>query len=208
MNYTELVDASKAYADRQDIEVSSNMDVFIAMGEGRINRLLKTREQSCRAYIITVDGQEYYSLPSDYVGMRNIQLNSGSPASSHKVTPYHYTSPEHMDHIRQNVSSGKLYYTVIANQIHVYPCLASGQTIEIVYYQKVPMLTSSAVTNWLSINHPDAYLAAICAEISLFVKDYEVAQLWDVRLTRSIDELKDSDVEERWAGSSMTIRTL
>ena len=49
MNYSELVAASIAYADRYDLEVSQNMDIYIVMVESRINRLLKTRKQSARA---------------------------------------------------------------------------------------------------------------------------------------------------------------
>ena len=76
MNYTDLVGAARAYADREDADVGNNMDIFIIMAEARMNRLLKTREQSTRAYVATVDDQEYYSLPPDYAGMRDIQLNS------------------------------------------------------------------------------------------------------------------------------------
>ena len=208
MNYQELIDAAKLYCDRQDQEVSSSMNIFIVLGEARINRLLKTREQSTRAYVLTVTDQEYYSLPSDYNGMRNIQLNSGDPSVEHVVSVFNYATPEQMDIFRANPISSKLYYTVIANQIQIYPCIDSGKNIELTYYQKVPPLTPVAPENWLSVSHPDCYIQAIAMQISLFVKDYAVAKSWDDMLSRSIKELQVTDIEERWAGNQLVIRTI
>lgn len=208
MNYVELVDAAKAYADRQDAEVSDNIGIFFFMAEARINRLLKTREQSTREYIATEDGEEYYDLPDDYAGMRNIQLDSDLPPSDHSVTPFSYLQPEAMDHIRQREYGGILYYTVIANKIQVYPCISEGNYIELVYYQKVPPLSNNNKNNWISDHHPDIYLSGLCAEISVFVKDYVIGEAWDARMTRAIEELDMSDETERWSGSQLMIRTV
>ena len=57
MNYQELVDASVAYADRNDIEVANNVDLFVTMAEARVNRVLKTRKQSKRATTPTGTGK-------------------------------------------------------------------------------------------------------------------------------------------------------
>lgn len=206
MTYTELVAAAKAYADRQDVEVDANIDIFILMAEARINRILKTREQSTRVYAPAVTGQEYYTLPPDYSGMRNIQLNDGDPGSDVSARTMSYLSPEQFDTQRSKAYGGKLYYTIIAGQIQIYPLQETGSTFEIVYWQNVPNLNATDSTNWLSIGHPDIYLSGIISEIESFVKNYEVSKAWDAKMSRSIGELEQSDVIENWSGSTLTTR--
>ena len=66
MNKLALTNAAIAYADRYDIEVNENINNFYLFTEARINRLLKTRRQSARAFTLTIENREYYSLPPDW----------------------------------------------------------------------------------------------------------------------------------------------
>lgn len=207
MTYSELVEAAKAYADRSDIEVTTSINIFILLAEAKMNRLLKTRKQSARIYTPTVKDQEFYSFPPDYAGMRSIQLNSELTYNqSHNSMPMSYMAPEQFAVQRNNPYAGKLYYTIIANQIQVFPKHDAGKTIEIVYYQKVPPLSLAAATNWMSIDHPDAYVAGVVAEIELFVKNYEVASGWNSRMISAIDEIDSSDQVEQYSGSQLVMR--
>lgn len=206
MNYTELVAAAKAYADRNDIEVDSNMDTFIVMVEARINRLLKTRKQSTRAYTPSVAGQEYYTLPPDYAGMRNVQIDTALPYLDHSIAVLDYLSPDQFDIQRGKPYAGSNYYAVMGDQIQIYPVMDAGYSIEMFYYQKVTPLTDSAPNNWVSSDHPDIYLSGIIGEIETFVKNYEVAAGWFGRMQIAVDELDNSDVQERWAGGPLRVR--
>tara|TARA_R110000772_G_C13280516_1_gene437092 strand:+ start:1353 stop:1979 length:627 start_codon:yes stop_codon:yes gene_type:complete len=206
MTYEELKAASIAYADRYDTEVDSNLDLFITMVEARANRVLKTREQTTRSFLTTITGEDYYPLPIDYAGMRDIQANSALPSAEHKVATYNYLSPEQMNARSNGPFGGKNYYTVIANQIQIFPKLDEGQSIEIVYYQKVPNLNTTNDTNWMSTSHPDIYLAGMVAEIELFAKNYSAGELWYSRMTAMIEQLDTSDEEERWGGTPMQMR--
>lgn len=206
MNYTDLVEAAKAYADRNDVEVTGQIDTFILMVESRINRVLKTREQSARSYTPTVTDQEYYSLPTDFAGMRNIQVNSLLPIVPHTTLSYKYLTPEQFDNKRDEVYNGQPYFTLIANQLQIWPTLDAGQSIEMVYYQKVPNLNSTDTNNWLSDSHPDIYLAGITAEIEMFAKNYDVGKIWYDRMSKAINELDQSDIDERWSGVSLETR--
>lgn len=206
MTYDEIVAASKAYADRNDIEVANNIDVFIVLAEARMNRLLKTREQSSRVITPTVDLQEYYSLPPDYAGMRDIQISVTNDDGSISSAPLTMLTPELFNIKRNAPFNGRLYYSIIANQIQVFPIQAAGKHIEIIYYQKVPNLNSHASLNWVSEGHPDMYVAGVTGEISLFAKDYETAGSWFDRMGESINELDSSDVMERWSGGPLVMR--
>jgi len=207
MTVNDLIIAALAYADRNDVEVQNSIDTFITLVEARMNRLLKTREQSTRAFTTTVLDQEYYCLPEDYRGMRDIHLSNPNPNETHKTSQFNFITPEKFTQIRGSTCD-KLYYTILANQLRIYPTQESGLSIELVYYQKVPALPfpSFLDTNWMLDEHPDIYLAGMCGEISLFAKDYDAATSWFKRMKTGIDELESADVEERWTGQSLITR--
>ena len=205
MNYSDIIAAAQSYADRQDVEVTNNLDLFISMVESRINRLLKTREQSVRATVPTVTGQEYYALPPDFGGMRDIQINSDATSES-TSTPVDYLTPALFNERRNGEYSGRVYYTIVANQFQIFPKLDTGQQIELVYYQRVPNLNSTDTTNWLSDSHPDAYIAGMTSEIEMFAKHYDAGNLWRDRMASIIGEIEINDVEERWSGPPLQIR--
>lgn len=207
MDYLGLKDLATRFADRQDEEIAVLYPQYLAMAEARINRVLKTREQSTRAYTPTVKDTRYYSLPPDYRGMRDVQMTHQTPQDPRLTTrPMFYISPQKYNEIENSHVDGKLYYTVIANQIQILPAVDAGFTIEMVYYQKVPPLTETEPTNWMSADHPDIYIAALTGEISMFVKDYDAADKWFSRLNVAINELEVSDIKERWTGGDLTTR--
>lgn len=207
MIYQQLIDAATAYADRNDIEVNNNVDIFILMAESRINRVLKTAGQTHRIYTRTISGKEYYTLPEDYNGMRVVHFNTGEvDADDSEPVQLHYTTPENIVDLQAIGGSDKYYYTIVNNQIQLYNTLPGSGTIEMVFYRKVPNLGKSRPENWLLVDSPDIYLSGVCAEIELFVKNYDAAQIWDSRMTRAIEELDLSDVKNRWAGNSLVMR--
>lgn len=205
MNYLQLIDLSKAYADRYDAELLSHMDSFIILTESRINRLLKTRKQSTRSYTMGVEGKEFYPLPPDWAGMRDIQVNDGPHYSQHSSSSMKLVDPKQFEIQKNNCGSG-FFYTIIANQLQVYPTLGASMNIEMIYFQKVPNLNSFATDNWLSEDHPDIYVAGMTGEISLFAKDYSAATGWFDRLKIAVDELENVDWQERWSGDPLQMR--
>lgn len=208
MNYGELVAASKAYCDRLDVEVNQNIDVFITMAEARINRTLKTTEQTHRVYIRTMAAKEYYTLPIDYNGMRAVHFNTGLvDKEDSKSIQLNYATPEQMVDMQESAyAEQERYYTIINRQLQLHNPLPNGGTIEMVFYRRVPPLTNINISNWMATDHPDIYLAGICAEIEMFVKNYDTAKMWDDRMTRSIEELRTNDMANRWTGNSMVMR--
>jgi hypothetical protein len=212
MNYLEIVDLARAYADREDVEVEKNMDNFLRLVEARMNRLLKTRNQTVRGYAPTRTDQAYYCLPGDYRGMRDIQLNSKIPGTPHTIAQFHYLSPEQMNVKSQQANDGKMYYTVIANQLQIHPCQEGGKSIEMIYYQKVPPLMANTVlddtldSNWMSEEHPDIYNSGLAGEIEKFAKNFDIAKGHFGDLRGYIDELDYADELETWAGQALVMR--
>ena len=206
MDYDTIIALALSYADREsDAEIPLKMDSFLRITESRSNRAFRIGDQSARATIDLSTGdvdQEYFGLPADFGGLRDIEYKSGTSRAT-----FHYLSPEQMnERYTANQTGSKLYYTIIAKQIHIWPVSSQSGTIEIVYYQRVPALTAIASTNWLSDDNPDAYLFGLMVEISAFVKDKEATVLWDTRFKESLSEIENDDLQERWSGTALQTR--
>ena len=202
MNYTEIKQAALDYADRQDAEVVNNMDTFLRVVEARANRILHVRKMATRAVIATVEDKEYYGLPYDFSGLRDIEIRD--PLNPNSRETMEYLSPELMN---KHVSSAskKFQYTIIADQLHVWPP-SNGKEIEVVYYRKLPPLTEEDNENWLSTGNPDVYIFGLMVEINSFVKDTQNAMAWEQRFGDSIHAVTAEDDIDRWSGTPHRIR--
>lgn len=200
MNYTQIVNAALAYMDREDIQTLDNMNGFIAIFEARINRYIKTRSMSIRAQF-QANGEEYYSLPYDFSGMRDIKIIGDFTEES--IAPIPKSKMAALDS-NNGDGSGKHFYCITADQFEVKP-LVDGETIEIVYYQMVPPLTSEKSSNWLTDKYPDVYVMGICVEIATYMKDTDAIGLYNSRYKEARDEINIHDDNEVWSGPPMHV---
>ncbi len=202
MNYDQIKTAAIDYADRKDAATAARMDTFLLMVEAQINRRLRTGAASRRATIPTKEGEEYFGLPSDFAGLRDIEV-APSGDSGDRVTP-RYVSPEIMNSAVREGSS-LLMYTIIANQIQINPT-ATGSVLEIVYYSKVTPLSQQVPETWLSVSAPDVYVFGLLVEISAFAKDADAAALWAQRFTQELTQIQNIDDVDRWSGPPLQIQ--
>ena len=202
MNYKEIVDAAKAYTDRYDEELASSMPAFTRVVEAKINNALRTGDQSVRAQIWLKTGEEYYGLPCDFGGFRDVEiLHEGQQHGTTLV----YLAPEEMNKLsRENNSDrgGHHYYTVIAGQIQVAPP-ADHQVLEVVYYQRLPELVNDDDTNWLTEKNPDAYIFGLCTEIGAFAKDEASYSVYQQRFNVALMDITMEDQITRWSGPAL-----
>ena len=209
MNYTEIKELALNYADRQDLEVINNIDNFMRVVEARESKHIQVQKQSMRTRLLTSADQEYYGLPGDFNGLRDIEIANIDGTSRSTLA---YLNPEQMNlatNTDQTISiegeNAQGYYTIIANQVQIYPPV-SDKLLEIVYYQKIPSLTSTETNNWLSDDNPDSYVFGILVEISSFVKDELAYKLWDTRFRQSLEEISKNDKDSRWSGTPLRVR--
>jgi hypothetical protein len=212
MNYSEIVALSLSYSDREDAEVSDRINDFIEITEARINRLLEVRKMATRSTITTVADQIYYGLPSNFSGLRDIEIygTTTAPTSSDFRQTLQYVTPEQMNQRTATPAAStsaysQIYYTIVADQIQIHPA-QDGRTMEIVYYQNVPNLNVVDTTNWLTDSAPDAYVFGILTEINAFVKDAATSDLWNTRFLGVMNQLSQDDAKDRWSGQPLQMR--
>ena len=212
MDLKGISSAAQSYTDRYDQELESAIPAFLRVVESKINTALKVGEQSVRAQIYLEDNQEYYGLPDDFGGFRDVELIKKGSANLGHINAKSgfggqtmiYATPEHMNGLERRGNSNHNFYTIVANQIQIAPP-ANGDVLEVVYYQLVPPLMSDDESNWLSEKHPDAYIFGLCAEIAAFAKDDASFTTYDARFKESLANITQDDQVTRWSGPALRV---
>ncbi len=197
-NYTELQDSIADFLNRSDL--TSVIPDFITMCEADLNRTLRVRDMSIRSRAPI--NSQYVKLPADFLGMRNIDLLTDP------VTPLTYKNLQNLDIHRAGDSTGKpLYYSVMQDSIEFAPVPDGDYTIEIVYYQKIPALSSADTdgVNWLLTDHPDAYLYGSLMHSAPYLQADERIGLWAGKYNQILEQIKKSDEQAKFSGSTPSI---
>ena len=148
----------------------------------------------------TVSGQRNLALPTNFIQMRNLQINT-SP-----ITPMQYVTPEIYDRLYGSTQEGTpQMYTIIADELQLGPIPASVQTIEMLFYKKFDALTGLAPTNWMITNAPDVYLYGCLLEAEPFIMNDPRVQLWATAFQQSIKDIQEQDNKDRHSGSALRV---
>jgi len=197
-NYSELNTAVANWLDRDDL--TDRIPEFIALAEARFNRLLRIRAMETKQTASTVADQRNLALPTNFIQMRNLQINT-SP-----ITSLEYVTPEMYDRLYGGSDTGTpKAYTILADEIQLGPIPASVQTIEMLFYKKFDALTSSAATNWMITNAPDVYLYGCLLEAEPFIMNDPRVQLWATAFQQAIADIQDQDNRDRHSGSALRV---
>jgi len=201
MNYNEVTATALAYSNRSDADVLENIDNFLRMTESKLNRELHVQRQSKRALVQMVDGQEYYGLPSDFAGLRDLETRQA--ADPNVRATFQYRSPEQFS-AAVNRDAQTCIYTIVADQLQIWPS-SDGDILEIIYYAILEPLAPATPENWLSKRYPDLYVFGLLIEISAFAKDAAAAAEWNGRFNEALASIESKDRKERWSGTALQV---
>lgn len=193
--YTELQTAVENWLDRSDLD--SRIPEFIALAEDTINKRLRIRAMETRA--TTTVAEEYIALPSDFLEMRNFQLNTSPKQTLRLVTP------EYIDTFWAGSTTGQpKVFTFVGGEIQVAPSPGGSYTAEMDYYAKWDIASDS--TNWLLTNAPSVYLYGSLLQAEPFLKNDKRIPVWESRFEKALMDVEVADRRERWSGNSLAIR--
>ena len=201
MNLQEIHDAVKLYSDRSDV---NDITVYLRIVESRINRKLQTRNQCKRAHIVTTKGKEFYALPADFAGMRDICIRPS--IDSVDRTSLEYVAPVAMNSMIAQ-GTGSTSYTIIGNDVRL-GADYDGRILEVIYYQRVLPLSETAPSNWVSESYPEAYIQGLMVEVCSYAKDPEAATMWEGRFVSTLDEMEFEDAVDRWSGPTLATKVI
>ena len=198
-NYSELKTAIASWLDRTDL--TDIIPDFIALAETRHKRDFKIRRMETRVTANTIDGSEFYSLPDDYVAMRNIKLNTDPK------TPLEFLTPEIMDRLNAGSSKGTpKAYTIKGNSIELRPIPDGVYEIEVSYYKHFTALSDSNTTNDMLTHHPDVYLYGALVEAEPYLQNDKRIQVWSGYYDRAKQDIITSNERDRHSGTTPVTR--
>ena len=197
--FSELKTAVANWLDRSDL--TDRIPEFIALAEARHRRDFKIRRMETRVTANTIADTEFYTLPDNYVAMRNIQLNTDPK------TALEYLTPEQMDRVRGGSTTGKpKAYSIIGNTFQLRPIPDSVYEIEMLYYKYFTGLSDSNTTNDMLTYHPDAYLYAVLLEAEPYLQNDKRIALWLQAYEIARKAIIDSNERDRHSGVAPTTR--
>ena len=198
-NYSELKTAIANWLDRTDLD--DRIPEFIQLPEARHRRDFKIRRMETRVTANTIADTEYYSLPDNFVAMRNIQLNTDPK------TALEYMTPEQMDRVRGGSTTGKpKAYSIMGNSFQLRPIPDGVYEIEMLYYKYFTALSDSNTTNDMLTYHPDLYLYGALVEAEPYLQNDKRIQVWAGYYDRAKQDLITTNERDRHSGVAPTTR--
>lgn len=193
MNYAEIVQAVEGFSDRSDIDIVSMLSTFVLMTEARINRKLTADKMSLLTNTICIENKVGYALPNGFLAFRSVNILAVDGVKGVKLD---YVTPE----VFLSTNCPNHCYTIMQGELHINPIQTSSNYIELLYYVSVPNLNSIDSSNWLSDTYPDCYIFGLLTQLCNYVKDFEVAQIWESKFLTVLQEISDFDAKSTWSG--------
>jgi hypothetical protein len=197
-SYSDLKTTIANYLARSDL--TSVIPDFIRLAEERLRRDLRTRQMLVVATADTVGGDSTVGLPTDFLEMRDIHINTNPIASLSYEAPNAFYS-----NTRATQSGLPTTYTVLASELQFSPIPDGVYTAQMLYYAKPPLLSDSNASNVFLANFPDALLYGALGEAEPYLMNDARLQVWASLYDRSIASISTADQSSEYSGQPMSM---
>lgn len=89
----------------------------------------------------------------------------------------------------------------VGNQLRFGPPPDGSYTLNLAYWVELKRLGDTVTTNWLLIDHPEAYLHAACMEAAPYLKGDERITVWDQLLQNELNMMNDKTERMQFSGT-------
>lgn len=197
-NYTDLKATIASYLARSDL--TAQIPDFIQLAETRLRRELRLRQMLKVVTTATVGGDGTIELPSDYLQMRDLHINTNP------VQVLGYQSPSNFyRNTNASITGVPLQYTVLAQEFQLAPIPDGIYTLQMLYYATPPYLTTSNTSNVFLANCPDLLLYGALGEAEPYLMNDQRLQTWAALYDRSLAALTVSDDQGEYGSTPLSI---
>lgn len=192
--YAELQAAAANWLVRADL--TARIPEFIALGEARLNRVLRTRLAENEVSLNATAGSRTMPLPAGFAEALALWIVDGG-----RRTALRFVEPSLA---AASTASGRPQSWGIDGATLAFnrPC---DQAYGLVLRMLAKFaLSDAAPTNGLLTEGPDIYLFAMLCEAGPFLRDDDLAQAYEARLARAIGEINGKDARSRAARTLAT----
>ncbi len=196
--YSDLKTTIASYLARSDL--TAMIPTFIQLAELRLRRELRTRQMLVVATASTTGGDSTVGLPTDFLAMRDIHVNTNP------ITTLAYSAPNSFYNSYRATESGKpTDYTVLATELQLSPVPDSAYTLQMLYYAQPSFLSDTNASNVFLANYADALLYASLGEAEPYLMNDVRLQTWATLYDRSISSITIADQSSEYSGQPMSM---
>lgn len=189
-NYSELQTEMESWLHRDDL--TSKLPDFIKMGEGVLNRKLRTADMETRATTAMGTTSRFMALPAGFIEMRSMVIQD-------PVQEILYLAPRKLrEYVTSETATGIPDHFTIKDEIEFNCIPASAYLLEQHYLKGYDLATDT--TNWLLTNYPELYLHACLAPAALFARDSDLYSTMAGLRDQGIAEVNRAESRKRGGG--------
>ena len=198
-DYASLQSAIADYIGRSDL--TTQIQTFINQGESRIYRKLRVAdmEKSITGSLTN----NTLAVPSDYQHMEELYISTSDGFQPLERAGLWWMRSHYPT---QTAQSAPIYYAREGQNFIFAPYPDSAYTVGGVYFARLPSLSATNTTNWLTVKNPDLIMAAALLEASTYLDDQPGVQYWTGRYGEISQDVQQSDKLERFSGSPLMMR--
>lgn len=195
--YSDLQTAVATWLNRTDL--AAYVPDFIALAEERIYNRLRVRAMETALNATIASG--VVAVPADYLELKSAYVD-GAPAyllERASVEDIYAKYPTRS-------GQGKPLYIAREGSNFVFgPYPDGAYTIKGIYYKRLPALSGTNTSNWLTTNAPSLLLFGALCEAIPFLKDDARVGIWEQKYAQALDAANRTDRREGLSGSSLTM---
>ena len=197
-SYSDLKTTIASYLARSDL--TAMIPTFIQLAELRLRREIRTRQMLVVATASTTGGDSTVGLPTDFLEMRDIHVNTNP------ITTLKYSAPNSFYSSSRATESGKpTDYTVLATELQLSPIPDGVYTLQMLYYGQPFFLSDGNPSNVFLANFPDALLYASLGEAEPYLMNDARLQTWATLYERAIASISVADQSSEYSGQPMSM---
>jgi hypothetical protein len=197
-NYEGLKATVANYLARTDL--TAQIPDFIQLAEIRLRRELRLRQMLKSVTTSTVGGDSTVALPSDFLQLRDLFVDTNPVRSLNFVSPSVFSRNG-----RVTESGLPVYYTIIGSEFKFAPAPDTDYTLEMLYYASPEFLSVSNPSNNFLAICPDLLLYGSLAEAEPYLMNDARVQLWSAMYDRGVSSLTAADDQSEFSAVPMTM---
>jgi hypothetical protein len=196
--YDELKSSIADFLNRDDL--TSVIPTFISLSETDMNR--KVRHWRMEDRVVATLDTRYTALPTDFIEAQRVMITAPAVTRLEMIT-----QGDLMDRRSSDDTAKKpAYYAIVDGAFEVYPTPDQNYTMEILYYKRIPSLSTSITTNWMLEYNSDAYLYGSLMHAAPYLGEDQRAQIWASLYKNAIDAINLEDDKAKASGAAHRMR--
>ncbi len=193
--YTQLLTLLPQYAERFDDAFQDQIPTFISLAENRIATDLKQQgfQSVVTGTLPLTSSMEKPAFWKETISF--MYTNSDGESTPLFLRPLEYLRNYWPN--RSQTSTPRFYADYNATHFLFAPTPDTAYTFELVYYARLQPLGPTNDSNWMTLNVPQALLAACMVEACRFIKNAGRQEVWEAAYTSASGSLKGENSERQ-----------